>query len=317
MNMGIRDKLFKKSKITPDNKEESTEMNHDVHITYSTKDTEEAQKVCQVLEQNDIKCWIGPRDISLPLDRPLQEIINDSVKNSKVVVSILSNNAQESRYAVMEIKEAFEKSIPIIAFLIDRNYYFNKSEMNFYLKPYPLIHAYTNTEESYEKLVKEVLDIRNKHDLSESDPLPPYDGEDKYMFISYVSDDSKEVFPDIRKFQDLGYNVWYDDGKLEDEEKSKKIRVGRLKRSNLCIVFVTNASMASTQIQKEIKYAVKHNKNMIPIYLEDFDSIEMEDDIDFELSVIQGITRTTLSEEEYVFKFTEAFEKFGFKFAEK
>ena len=37
----------------------------------------------------------------------------------------------------------------------------------------------------------------------------------------------------------------------------------------------------------------------------------MEDDIDFELSVLQGIIKTTLDNEEYVFKFTEAFGNFG------
>ena len=324
MNVGIKDKLFGKSKDKVDNeeditseitKDESIVMNHDVHISYSSKDTKEAQMVCHILEQNGIKCWIAPRDFVN--DRPFQEIINEAVRKSKVEVLILSNYSQESKYVLLEIKEAFDKKIPIIPFLIDINYSFPNDEMAFYLKSYSLLDAYYDKEESYAYLVKEVRDIINRYNLSENDPLPPYNGEDKYIFISHVSDDSDEVFPDIRKFQDMGYNVWYDDGKIANGEKKKKIRVGHLKRSDLCIVFVTNASMASIQIQKEIKYAVKHDKNMIPIYLEDFDTIEMEDDIDFELSVIQGITKTTLSEEEYVFKFTEAFEKFGFKFSKK
>lgn len=322
--MGIKDKLFGKSKDKVDNeeditseitKDESIEMNHDVHISYSSKDMKEAQMVCHILEHNSIKCWIAPRD--LVHNQPFQEIINDAVRKSKVVVLILSKNTPISPYVLREIKEAFDKQIPIIPFIIsDIGSYDLDNELGFYLKGYQFVGS-DNPEDNYEELVKEVLDIRNKHNLSESDPLPPYNGEDKYIFISHVSDDSDEVFPDIRKFQDMGYNVWYDDGKIANGEKKKKIRVGHLKRSDLCIVFVTNASMASIQIQKEIKYAVKHNKNMIPIYLEDFDSIEMEDDIDFELSVIQGILKTTLDEEEYVFKFTEAFEKFGFKFSKK
>ena len=285
MNMTIRDKLFKKSKITSDkdksieisdnsdsNKDEPIKMNHEVYISYSTKDTKEANEVCNVLEQNDIKCWIAPRD--LPRDRPFQEVTNDAIKNSKLIVLILSNNSLESRFVLSDIKKAFNKKIPIINFLIDSNYYSsNNDEMKFYLSSYALLDAYPIPETFYETLVKAVLNICDRHHLSESDPLPPYDGEDKYIFVSHYYDDSDEVFPDIRKFQDLGYNVWYDNGKLANEEKSKKIRVGHLKRSDLCIVFVTNASMASIQIQKEIKYAVKHNKNMIPIYLEDFDTI--------------------------------------------
>ena len=36
---------------------------HDVFISYSSKDDNVAKAVCHRLEENDIRCWIDPRDI--------------------------------------------------------------------------------------------------------------------------------------------------------------------------------------------------------------------------------------------------------------
>ena len=40
------------------------ERKHDVFISYSTKDSDIANKVCYILEHNNLKCWIAPRNIS-------------------------------------------------------------------------------------------------------------------------------------------------------------------------------------------------------------------------------------------------------------
>ena len=37
---------------------------HDVFISYSTKNSDVANKICHVLEQNNLKCWIAPRNIA-------------------------------------------------------------------------------------------------------------------------------------------------------------------------------------------------------------------------------------------------------------
>ena len=40
-------------------------MNHKVFITYHNHDIEIAKTICHALEQNEIKCWMAPRDIPL------------------------------------------------------------------------------------------------------------------------------------------------------------------------------------------------------------------------------------------------------------
>ncbi len=43
-------------------------------------------------------------------------------------------------------------------------------------------------------------------------PLPAYDGEEPYVFVSYSHEDDDLVYPEIRWLQDHGFNVWYDEG---------------------------------------------------------------------------------------------------------
>lgn len=143
-------------------------------------------------------------------------------------------------------------------------------------------------------------------------PFPAYRGEGSYMFISYAHKDSDIVFPEIKRFQDMGYNVWYDEGIGAGNEWLKDV-VNHLVESDLFVVFITRNSVASKNVRKEIKYAIHKDKNILPIFLEDFDNIDMESDLEYELSVIQAIIKTTLNEDEYIFKFTEAFHHFGFE----
>ena len=122
-------------------------------------------------------------------------------------------------------------------------------------------------------------------------PFQAYRGEGSYMFISYAHKDSDIVFPEIKRFQDMGYNVWYDEGIGAGNEWLKDV-VNHLVGSDLFVVFITKNSVASKNVRKEIKYAIHKDKNILPIFLEDFDNIEMEADLEYELSVIQAIIKT-------------------------
>lgn len=313
--MGFREKL--KNFVDKNNEEiDDSEIErscHDVYISYSTKDKDVAFMICYVLEMNDVKCWIAPRNITSM--QHYADDIADAIKSAKTVVLVFSENSDNSKFVNNEIEQAFNLNKPIIVFKIDD--YYPHQPMDFYLKNQKHITSYPDPKEKLEELVKLVFSYLYGYTEPEpepkTEPLRPYHGEGKYIFVSYVDEDCELVFPDIRKFQDLGYNVWYDDSSPNE----KNNHIPRLKDCDLFVVFVTNNSMASIDIQKEIKYAVKYNKKIIPIYLEDFDEIEMEDDIDFELSFIQGILKITLNEEEYIFKFTEALQRFGFEVPKK
>jgi serine/threonine-protein kinase len=43
-------------------------------------------------------------------------------------------------------------------------------------------------------------------------PLPAYDGDEPFVFVSYSHQDEELVYPELRWLQDQGINVWYDEG---------------------------------------------------------------------------------------------------------
>ena len=65
---------------------------HDVFISYSTKNSDVANKICHILEQNDLKCWIAPRNISS--GRNYIDEIASGIKSTKIVVLVYSKYSQ-------------------------------------------------------------------------------------------------------------------------------------------------------------------------------------------------------------------------------
>lgn len=93
-------------------------MNHDVFISYSSQDMEAAQAICHVLEQNEIRCWMAPRNI--PPGSDYGDVIDDAIKSCKVVVILYSEKAASSPWVTGELNVAFEELKTIIPFRLDK-----------------------------------------------------------------------------------------------------------------------------------------------------------------------------------------------------
>lgn len=93
-------------------------MNHDVFISYSSQDMEAAQAICHVLEQNEIRCWMAPRNI--PPGSDYGDVIDDAIKSCKVVVIVYSEKAASSPWVTGELNVAFEEQKTIIPFRLDK-----------------------------------------------------------------------------------------------------------------------------------------------------------------------------------------------------
>lgn len=128
---------------------------HDVFISYSTKNSDVANKVCYVLEQNNLKCWIAPRNISS--GRIYLDEIADAIKSTKIVVLIYSADSQESKYVNNEINMAFTNNKKILSFNIDNS--LPREDMEYYLKINQWLAAYPDPETEFEKLVMDARDL--------------------------------------------------------------------------------------------------------------------------------------------------------------
>ena len=68
-------------------------MKYDVFISHSSKDKAVADKLCEYLEQHDIKCWIAPRNVlgGMPYAR---EIFN-GIDESQILLLIFSRGKRD------------------------------------------------------------------------------------------------------------------------------------------------------------------------------------------------------------------------------
>lgn len=92
-------------------------MDHDIFISYSSKQKSIADGVCHYLEENGFKCWMAPRDI--PVGSEYGDLIEEAIKTSKVVVLVFSQAASISKWVKGEINVAFTEDKPILPFRID------------------------------------------------------------------------------------------------------------------------------------------------------------------------------------------------------
>ena len=138
-------------------------------------------------------------------------------------------------------------------------------------------------------------------------PCPAYRGKEPYIFVSYAHLDSPRVFPEIVRFNQAGFHVWYDEGIAPGNEWSDAIA----EALSDCAVFVVMLSQTSApreNVLNEIDYALNEKKPFLAIYLEE---TQLTPGMKLRISRKQAILKYNMSEEEYEFKFVEAFTRFG------
>lgn len=138
----------------------------DIFISYSTKDTEIAEKACNHLEDNGFACWMAPRDIKTSAN--YAEEIMDALENVKLVVLILSESSSVSPYVLEEIDKTYNRDKPILPFRIDDVN--PDGSMGFYLMHYQWLDASSNPESFFDKMV---ADSRRLIALAGAPPVPP------------------------------------------------------------------------------------------------------------------------------------------------
>jgi len=130
----------------------------EVFISKSTKDDLIAEAVCNVLEKNNIKCWIAPRNILGGKD--YAEEISKGIKVAKILLVIVSRNSNESKHVLNEINLAVEFNKIILPFKIDETE-INES-FRYYLDRTHAIHAFPEASTFFATLVKNVTILLEK-----------------------------------------------------------------------------------------------------------------------------------------------------------
>jgi len=92
-------------------------MDHDVFVSYSTKDKAVADAVVASLEKNGIRCWYAPRDIK-PSD-DWGKAISSAIENSHVFLLIFSDHSNRSQHVLDELNVAISQELTILPFRIE------------------------------------------------------------------------------------------------------------------------------------------------------------------------------------------------------
>ncbi len=92
-------------------------MKHQVFISYSRKDQEVADYLCDFLKENGIEYWIDKEGIFSSSN--YKELIVDAIEVSKAVIFISSINSNSSINVVREIGYAVNMSKPILPLILD------------------------------------------------------------------------------------------------------------------------------------------------------------------------------------------------------
>jgi len=125
---------------------------HEVFISYSSKDYPQAETVRNILEKNDIPCWMAPRDI--PYGSNYAKEIPSAIRASQIFVLIMSENAQNSPWVLKELDGAVNCGKVIFPLMLEDCHL--NDEFNFLLTGAQRYAAYQKKSEAMATLINRI-----------------------------------------------------------------------------------------------------------------------------------------------------------------
>jgi hypothetical protein len=144
-------------------------MAHDVFISHAHKDKRMAVAICKKLESAQVSCWIAERDISAGQD--WTEATRNAIGSSRVMVLVLSENANAAPHIEREIAHAFYTKRTIFPVRLTETP--PKRDFLFYLGNVRWFEAFTSPPEQHlEELAASINGIVHGHTINR-DIMPP------------------------------------------------------------------------------------------------------------------------------------------------
>src|ERR1700680_1164357 len=91
-------------------------MAHVVFISYVEEDRLTAVEICNMLDEENVSCWIAPRDVDPGVK--WATAILDAIASSRILILVFSEDANRSDHVEREIAEASDNKTIIIPFRI-------------------------------------------------------------------------------------------------------------------------------------------------------------------------------------------------------
>lgn len=92
-------------------------MEKHIFISYSTKNSNIAENLCEYLEERGQACFIAPRNIRSGHEYAEEIILG--IDNCRMVLLVLTNDSNNSPHVLREVERAVSKNIPIIVYRVE------------------------------------------------------------------------------------------------------------------------------------------------------------------------------------------------------
>jgi TolB-like protein len=126
-------------------------------------------------------------------------------------------------------------------------------------------------------------------------PFDAYRGDEPYYFVSYAHKDAAVAYPELIRFRELGFNIWYDEGISPGAEWREEL-ASAIRRSSGFLLLVTPNSVASENCRNEINFALDEGCPFLSIHLE---ATNLPDGLKLALNARQALLKYSLTRDQY------------------
>ena len=188
-------------------------MKHKIFLSYSHKDVKGAEYVAGILEKHGFPCFMASRDMEPGAN--WGDTIQKAIQDAQILIVVAGEHTFDSHQIIREIAIASQEGISLLIASLAGPVSMG-GNARYYLAYSPQYDM--TSEEGVRDMLAKVAEIdqefsaQNKGSASAGKPDKPYEGKEPYIFISYSHKDMSKVFRIIRRLQDEGYRVWYDEG---------------------------------------------------------------------------------------------------------
>lgn len=99
-------------------------------------------------------------------------------------------------------------------------------------------------------------------------PLAAYRGKGPYVFVCYSHENSDSVYSDLYALNEGGINLWYDEGISAGSSWRAEIATA-ISGAKKFLFYISRTSLKSSHCLREVDYALSHDIEIVPVYLED------------------------------------------------
>ena len=122
-----------------------------------------------------------------------------------------------------------------------------------------------------------------------------------YIYAVFADHDKEQALSDMRKLDTEGITFWF------TQQFSKK-EITRIEAAYACLVFISNDSISDEKTRRSIEYAVKYNKKILCVYL---DQVSLSPGLELRLNALQSIDRRNFTDDQAFFEKLKSAEIFA------